>query len=168
MPDYIVSDSELQSVANAIKSKAGLASTNLLAFPAGFTSAIGDISAHLSVSYAQTAEVGDVEGGGVVSIPLSNIPEGTCVFGAWNGSNSVGYNLHKVLNQLGYVTVAFIVAPTGAFIINATSEDNTSVQPGGIQSASYNSATGILSSTNAAFCGVYQLYIANAEVGAAS
>lgn len=59
MADYVVRDTQLVSVANAIRAKGGTSAS--LAFPAGFVSAIGDIPT----------------GGGVTVSPLSVTTNGT-------------------------------------------------------------------------------------------
>lgn len=55
MSDYIVKDTELTSVANAIRTKGG--TNSQLVFPGGFVSAIGNISGGGGSSDFSTAEV---------------------------------------------------------------------------------------------------------------
>jgi hypothetical protein len=68
MSDYIVKDTELTSVANAIRTKGG--TNSQLVFPGGFVSAIGNISGGGGSSDFSTAEVTLVGNSIYMSLPV--------------------------------------------------------------------------------------------------
>lgn len=95
MADYIVKDTELTSVANAIRTAGG--TNSLLNFPNGFVSAVGNISGGGSSDFS-TAEVtlannllfaGGVpicaSDGGMEGITVNQLGDGTYTVPLWKG-----------------------------------------------------------------------------------
>lgn len=124
MSDYIVKDTELTSVANAIRTKGG--TNSQLVFPSGFVSAIGNISGGGGSSDFSTAEV---------TFVTTNEPDINLVF--LNVQNDGIYDVINITQSTQTVTVPLyknkLSCGIGSFFMTVTSTSGniTGSQMGG-------------------------------------
>lgn len=71
MADYLVTDTELTSVANAIRTKGGTSAT--LSFPTGFVSAINDISSGKQLKMGYFTPTADVSSGDYTIVSVATL-----------------------------------------------------------------------------------------------
>lgn len=94
MADYLVTDTELTSIADAIRTKGGTSAA--LTFPAGFVSAVNDIPTGGGGSYTVTIELDQ---------PVSASSFGYCKIYEWDGSYQAGQQIGEITSATGSATV---------------------------------------------------------------
>lgn len=90
--DYIVSGSDLTSIANSIREKAGTSGS--LAFPAGFAEAIAGISGGIKVAYGSLIPASNITKKYALTHSLGVVPKYFIIYGASSHAAQDNWYLH--------------------------------------------------------------------------